>query len=322
MSHTPTAKLKEAQNRPSIAWVVPVIALVLSTVLFIRWEMGRGPLITITFENANGLTIDSPIMYRGAIVGRVEELYLHENNSKIIVNARLNTSAQGLAVQGSHWWIVHPSVSLQGVRGLDTIIGPRYIQAILGKGAPAYDFVGSPEPLSDASKTFALISDSAEGIAVGTPIFYRGIEIGLITKVDLAQNTATARIYFSVQNVYSKIVRTNSKFWNVSGISIDAGLTGITLHAGPLQSLIRGGITVATPTSFGDIAPEGYAFTLLDEYEEEWLAWTPDIELSRQADTEGPFLTIQLTQNFLFHGNINLGSQRMHSYRAKPLMNY
>ncbi|MBC8201387.1 MAG: MCE family protein [Planctomycetes bacterium] len=287
MSNTPTANLKETQRmRISYAWIVPAVAIILSALLYIRWELNKGPAITIRFENANGLNVDSPIMFRGAIVGRVGKLYLLENNSKIVVQARLNKSASGLAVKGSQWWIVHPSVTFQGVSGLDTIISPRYIQVVPGDGAPETRFEGSPEPIPFAAANYTLISDTAEGIAIGTPIFYRGIEIGSITKVVLAQNAATARIHFSVQDQFIKIIRTNSKFWNVSGIRLDAGLTGITLHAGPLPSLIRGGITMATPTAIGDLAPKGYAFTLLDDFEEAWLDWTPEIDISDQAESK------------------------------------
>jgi len=287
MSQTPTATLKETQRiRLSYAWIVPAVAIVLAAVLFIRWELNKGPAVTIQFEDVNGLNVDSPIMFRGAIVGRVEKLNLHENNAKVVVHARLNKSAKGLAVQGSRWWIVHPSVSFQGISGLDTIISPRYIQVMPGDGAPANTFEGSEESIPLASTGYTLISDTAVGVAIGTPIFYRGIEIGSITKIVLAQNAATARIHFSVQNHYAKIIRTNSKFWNVSGIRLDAGLTGISLHAGPLPSLIRGGITLATPTAFGDKAPKGYAFTLLDDFEEAWLDWTPEIQISSQADSK------------------------------------
>jgi len=287
MNDTPTAKLQQVQNkRLSCTWIIPALAIILSIVLFIRWEMNKGPLITITFDDVTGITIDSPVMYRGAIVGRVEQLSLHENNSTIVVNARLEKNAASLARQGSQWWIVHPSVSLQGVSGLDTIIGPRYVQVALGEGEPVFTFVGSPNPIPDASKSFSLISDSAENVTDGTPIYYRGIEIGSVTKIELAQNAATARIHFNIQDTYAPIVRTNSKFWNVSGISIDAGLTGISLHAGPLTSLIRGGINMATPTMLGDVAPSGNRFTLLEKYEDEWLEWTPVIDLQNSADTE------------------------------------
>ncbi len=287
MNDTPTAKLQKKQNeRLSSAWLVPAIAIVLSAFLFIRWELSKGPLIKITFDDVSGITIDSPIMYRGAIVGRVEDISLLENNSKIIVNARLEKTASGLATQGSTWWIVRPSVSLQGVSGLDTIIGPRYIQVLLGDGEPAFTFEGSSELVPIAGTSFSLISDNAEDVAVGTPIYYRGIEIGTVTTIELSQNVATVRINFSIQDIYSPIVRTNSKFWNVSGISLDAGLTGISLHAGPLTSLIRGGVTMATPNTLGEIAPEGYGFELLDTYEDEWLEWSPEINLHNSVDTE------------------------------------
>jgi paraquat-inducible protein B len=224
-------------------------------------------------------------MYRGAVVGRVEKIDLNENNSSVEVRARLDKSATSLAVEGSRWWIVRPSVSLHEISGLETIIGPRYIQASAGTGKPTHIFTGSTDGITDSGKTFTLIAANVNGVAIGTPIYYRGIKIGSITDVGLAKNTSTVRLRFSVQLLYAPIIRTNSKFWNVSGVNIEAGLTGINLHTGPLASLIMGGITMATPTDLGDVAPAGYAFDLLDDFEKKWLLWSPAIVLS---DTEQP----------------------------------
>jgi paraquat-inducible protein B len=281
MSDTPTATLKEMQtDRLSWAWIVPVLVIILCLVLFIRWELNRGPLVTISFEDANGITIDSPIMYRGAVVGRVVQISLHENNTEVVIHARLFKTAQELSREGTRWWIVHPSVSLEGVSGLDTIIGPRYIQVLPGEGVEAFTFKGSSTPIPISGKEFTLISDTAADLTIGTPIFYRGIEIGSVVSIGLADNAATARIQINILNKYSQLVRTNSKFWNEGGIDIDAGLTGITLHTGPLTSLIKGGISLATPTDFGEIPPNTFAFTLQDSFEKEWLDWTPEINLT------------------------------------------
>ena len=43
---------------------------------------------------------------------------------------------------------------------------------------------------------------------------------------------------------------------------------------------------MATPTSSGDIAPDGFAFTLLEEFEDAWLEWTPEIDLSNVEGTQ------------------------------------
>ena len=72
----------------------------------------------------------------------------------------------------------------------------------------------------------------------------------------------------------------------MSGIHIDANLLGIDLRAGPLTSWIKGGISFATPNKVGDIAPENYAFTLESDVDEDWVEWSPEIELSLSSESE------------------------------------
>ena len=288
MSKTlPTANISNSQvSSFSAVWLIPTIAIIATGVMYIRWEMTRGPLITITFTDAGGLSSESPITYRGAVVGRIERLSLDKDLSHVIVTARLDATAEGLARKGTKWWVVRPSISLQGISGLETIFGPRYIQMLPGEGEPTYEFDGSTTALHGDGKKFTLNTESAENISVGTPIFFRGIEVGSITTINLANNAASVRLEFVIHEQYTPLVHTNTKFWNVSGITLDAGLFGLDFHAGPLASLIRGGITMATPDRAGDLAPENYAFTLSGTFDEDSLEWSPQIELLGQPEPE------------------------------------
>ena len=217
-------------------------------------------------------------------MGRVETISLSENAQEVIVQARLHPSASLLAKEHSKWWIVRPSVSLQGVQGLDTIVGPRYIAVMPGGGEEQFSFAGLTGAVPTNSKLFTLVATSADNISIGAPIFYRGIEVGEITSINLASDSSTVRLECSILVRYAPLVRINSKFWNVSGIHIDANLLGIDLHAGPITSWIKGGVSFATPTRIGDIAPSGYAFTLEGDVDEEWLEWSPVIELDVEQE--------------------------------------
>ena len=270
----------------SLTWMVPLIAIIITLGLFVQWKLNQGPQITITFDDANGITTESPIIYRGTVVGRIEEITLNTNATQVVVRARLEKSATILAKEHTKWWVVRPSISLQGIQGLDTIVGPRYIKVLPGDGEETYEFRGSANAASLNGKRFTLVTASADNISIGAPLFYRGIEVGEITSIDLANNASTVRLQCSILNRYTPLVRTNTKFWNVSGIHIDANLLGIDLRAGPITSWIKGGISFATPNQIGDIAPENYAFTLEDDVDEDWLEWSPEIELSQGSGSE------------------------------------
>jgi paraquat-inducible protein B len=283
----PTANITNTQASSfSAVWLIPTIAIIAASVLYIRWEITRGPLISITFADAGGLSSESPIIYRGAVVGRIERLTLDNDLSHVIVAARLDASAEGLARKGTEWWVVKPSISLQGISGLDTIFGPRYIEMMPGSGEPTYEFDGSTEAFHGNGKNFTLNTNSAENVSAGTPIFFRGIEVGSVTGISLANNAASVRLQIVIHEQYTPLVYTNTEFWNVSGITIDADLFGLDLHTGPLSSLIRGGIAMATPNRAGEIAPENYAFTLSDSFDEDSLDWSPRIDLLGAPEPE------------------------------------
>ena len=275
-----------AKKTISLTWFVPLIAIIITLGLFVQWKLNQGPQITIIFDNANGITTESPIIYRGTVVGRIEGITLNPNATRVVVRARLEKSATILAREFSEWWIVRPSVSLQGVQGLDTIVGPRYIQVMPGEGKETFEFTGSANAAQLNGKRFILVTTSADNISIGAPIFYRGIEVGEITSISLANNASTVHLQCNIQNLYAPLVRTNTKFWNVSGIHIDANLLGIDLRAGPLTSWIKGGISFATPNRIGALAPEQYAFTLESDVDEDWIEWSPEIELSQQLESE------------------------------------
>ena len=54
-----------------------------------------------------------------------------------------------------------------------------------------------------------------------------------------------------VRAPYDDLVRTTSRFWNASGISVSTGASGIDVQVGSLQSLIIGGIEFDTPLGAG-----------------------------------------------------------------------
>ena len=285
--HLQTADVVRTTKKTiSLTWVVPLLAIVVTLLLFLQWKFNQGQKITITFDDANGITTDSPIIYRGTVVGRVEGIALHANATKVVVQARLQKSAAILAKEHTKWWVVRPSVSLQGVQGLETIVGPRYITVLPGDGKVTYTFVGSKNAVPMNGKLFTLVTTSADNISVGAPLFYRGIEVGEVASIELADNASTVRLHCNVQLQYAPLIRTNTKFWNVSGIHIDATLLGIDFRAGPITSWIKGGISFATPNKVGDIAPEGFAFTLEHDVEDNWAKWSPEIDLSQSSESE------------------------------------
>jgi paraquat-inducible protein B len=74
------------------------------------------------------------------------------------------------------------------------------------------------------------------------------------------------------------LIRTNTRFWNVGGIGVDFGLVGgLSVKAESLESVITGGIELATPTRAGERVQNGARFKLEDEAGKDWAEWAPDL---------------------------------------------
>ena len=283
------------RRRTSLAWIVPVLVLVgIVATLAVQVGRERGPRIWIRFDDAAALEPGAKIMHRGLGVGIVREIRLTEDLRAVEVEAELAPSARKLAVAGSRFWIVRPEVSLQRVAGLETIIGPRYIAVRPGdaNGSPERRFEGESTAPSgiDAGASglpITLRAKSASATSPGAAIVFRGMPIGIVRGVSIAQDATHVRIDAEIDERYAPLVRTDSRFWDASGVGLDFGwFTGISVQAGSLDTVLRGAIAMATPTRLAERAEPGASFDLATEPEPAWLRWEPVIDLD--AGDGGP----------------------------------
>jgi len=73
-------------------------------------------------------------------------------------------------------------------------------------------------------------------------------------------------------------VNQSSQFWDASGIKVDVGIfSGAQIEAGSLETLLAGGINVATKetTQESNRLSEGAVIKLQHKAEREWQEWAP-----------------------------------------------
>jgi paraquat-inducible protein B len=103
-----------------------------------------------------------------------------------------------------------------------------------------------------------------------------------VTDFELGPTSDRVLIHILIEPRYAPLVRTGTRFWNASGIGVDAGLfKGVKVRTESLEALLEGGIAFATPDNavMGGPAQPGQTFALNDEVNEEWLKWAPKIRL-------------------------------------------
>src|SRR5205809_817265 len=89
----PTARVK--QRAPiSPVWLVPLAAAVVAIYVAVHAFLERGPLITITFKTADGLTAQqTEVRHKAVKLGTVQDISLAEDMGHVVVRVRMEAQA-------------------------------------------------------------------------------------------------------------------------------------------------------------------------------------------------------------------------------------
>jgi paraquat-inducible protein B len=285
----PKAKGREKPWNVSVVWVVPVVAAIVAGYLVYDRVREYGPKVTIRFKDAGGLKAgQTPVKYRGVQIGEVTELVLSEDRQHALVKARLRRSAESVAREGTFFWIVRPEVGLGNISGLGTVITGPHVEVAPGAGKPRSEFVGlesAPVAFDRKGLKIILISARLGSLKVGSPVYYRGIEVGAVQNHRLGADATVVNIHVYIQRRYANLIRMGTKFWEVSGVDVRAGLfRGVEIDMESLSSLVAGGIAFATPNDPKDEPAKGdTVFRLYDKPEKGWLEWAPKIAIPPES---------------------------------------
>lgn len=240
--------------------------------------------VRIHFPAGEGLSTGDAVRYRGIDIGEVTYVELDEKLASVWVGVRLAGAARQLARPGTQFWIERPRLEISEIRGLETLVGGRYLALEPGTRsdtATVHEFVGLTEapPLTrrEGALELELEAYSRLGLVRGAPIAYRGLEVGRVADVGLASDGASIAVQVIIEPEYSDLVRNNSVWWSTGGVRLDAGLTGVNLSVDSFTSWLRGGVSFATPEPPGDKVATGYRFGLAEKADPEWLKWQPRI---------------------------------------------
>jgi paraquat-inducible protein B len=273
-----------------LLWIVAVACLGVAIFLSVRSLSPPGEEIVVHFENGYGLKTEDQVRYRGIVVGEVEKVDLDEALHGVNVHIRLSEGAVALARAGAQFWIERPKISLGSIRGLDTIMGGRYVAVLPGPEGSAvqHEFVGTEEPPPSVDVTtgglaLLLTAENRFGLERGAPITYRGFRVGQVVTTELSADALLIEVGVVIDEPYRQLVRTNSRFWNNGGMDFKIGLRGVDVDVDTLSSLAAGGIGFATPQPVGEPVSDGHVFELAAEEVEGWQDWKPLFDMGREA---------------------------------------
>ncbi|MCA9257637.1 MAG: MCE family protein [Planctomycetales bacterium] len=266
-------------------WAALACAVVAAGLVWSEWS-AHGTHIDIVFTEGHGLKPGDAVRYLGIDVGEVQAVVLDKDLQRVRVGVEFIEEAAGLARAGTQFWIERADLSIGRARGLDTLVGGHYVGVAPGPpdGPRAIAFTGLDDPpasLHDAFEGLEILLESPQrfGLQRGSPVSYRGVAIGHVMSVGLANDAATVVARTHIQPEYRSLVRDNSQFWSNSGIDIKLGLGGLELDAETLATIAAGGVALATPGEPGSAVTTGHRFDLSKSPKEEWLRWQPHLAI-------------------------------------------
>ncbi|MFB9134190.1 PqiB family protein [Vibrio olivae] len=235
-----------------------------------------GQKITLTAQGETNISNGTPIKYNGVKVGEVTQVTPDFEHDQVLFEAHiLPDYAKTIARKGSYFWQQPPQVSLSGgVKNLSGIFA-QAIHVEPGDGQAQQDFALGDSAFKQQGVSYTLQSERRGSVTKGTPIYYRDIEVGHVTDVELGDFADRVNTTISIEPKYTYLIRRNTVFWNTSGVDISIGLSGADIKAGTLDSIVRGGITFATPEekTLLPAANPGASFLLYPEAKPEWKSW-------------------------------------------------
>lgn len=255
---------------PSLVWLVPLIAALVGIALVVKSIADRGPTITISFSTAEGLEPGKTnVKYKDVDIGSVKTIRLSRDHTRVLVSVQLTKEAEDFAVEDTRFWIVRPRIGTSGVTGLGTLLSGSYIGVDAGRSHESQsDFVGLEKPPAvtgdQKGRRFSLHGSSLGSIDIGSPIYYRRVQVGQVVGFSLDRDGTGVSIDVFIDAPYDQYVGINSRWWHASGVDLRLDSSGLKLNTQSLATVIVGGIAFQSPPGepVGSEAPDNAVFNL------------------------------------------------------------
>ncbi|RKR64152.1 paraquat-inducible protein B [Yokenella regensburgei] len=249
---SPTEARIKTKRRISPFWLLPVIALMIAGWLIWNSFEDRGNTITIDFMSADGIVPGrTPVRFQGVEVGTVQDISLSKDLNKISVSASIKGDMKDALRKDTQFWLVTPKASLAGVSGLDALVGGNYIGMMPGKGDPETHFTAlDTQPkyrINNGELMIHLHAPDLGSLNSGSLVYFRKIPVGRVYDYAINTDKQGVTIDVLIDRRFTSLVKKGSRFWNVSGVKADVGLTGAKVQLESLAALVNGAIAFDSP---------------------------------------------------------------------------
>ncbi|MGN6704639.1 MAG: intermembrane transport protein PqiB [Rhodanobacter sp.] len=269
----PRPVVEKRRFKESLIWLVPALAALVGLSLVIHNWLQTGPQVVISLQSAEGLDAGkTPVKYKNVVIGRVKKIRLSPDRTHVLVTVALEKSAEGFATKGTRYWVVRPRIGLGGVSGIDTLFSGAFIGADVGESnewQEHFDGLEAPPAVrhGELGRSFILHSDDLGSLDVGSPVYYRRIQVGRVASYTLDKDGKGVSLHIFIDGPNDRFVSRSSRFWNASGVDLSLGANGLKLNTQSLAAVLAGGVAFQDPPGPHDStpAPEDTSFKLFGD---------------------------------------------------------
>jgi len=245
---------KASRWLPSLVWLIPLLAALIGVALVAKSIIDQGETVTVSFRSGDGLEPGkTKVKYKDVDIGLVRTISLSRDLSKVLVTIEMSKGASRFTSADSRFWVVRPRIGASGVSGLGTLLSGAYIGVDAGKSEEtSKEFVGLEKPAQVAGdekgSAYTLHSDNLGSVDVGSPIFYRRIQVGQVTSFDLDEKGRGVKMNVFITAPYDQYVGQNTRWWHASGVDVRLDSSGFKVNTQSLAAVLVGGIAFESMT--------------------------------------------------------------------------
>ncbi len=245
-----------------------------------------GQRFTLISKQAESLSIGAPVLYKQRAVGTITDVRFTDDGKKTATTILIYKPYVPLVRRDAVFWN-SSGVELHGSLTSFTMnMGSMrsFISGGIAFANPVSARAAQPQPLPKAGQSFQLYNsrqdavnqvpamrkpgkvytlqvEGAVPVHEGASVLFNRIAVGELLEFHLNHVTNTIEAKILIYSAFTRLINSSTRFYNISGLSLDASLQGISLHADALETVLGGGISFLTPQD-APAAKKEHRFTL------------------------------------------------------------
>jgi len=248
-----------------------------------------GLAVSIHFNDFTGLKVNTKVIYQGQDIGSITRLIFNDEEIGVTALVLFNDIGAKYAKQGASFWVVEPEIGLVGSKNVASILEGAFIALLpsdkSNKQQIEFEALELPPTVKQLpyGLNIKLVAKRLGSVRIGNPVLYRQVKVGEVIGIDLSSTADTVDVFINIAKRYAPLVNKGSKFWNTSGINVEAGIfSGVNIDSESIETLIAGGIAFASPElDADDEAMQVTSFLLYQNLEEDWLEWQSKVVIDQ-----------------------------------------